>query len=339
MAAGHITRAAADRPLLSVVAPCYNESESLHELYRRVTEVCRANVAEDYEIVLVNDGSRDSTWADIRALTQNDPHVVGVNLSRNHGHQLALSAGLTVCRGARILIIDADLQDPPELLPQMMAEMDKGADVVYGQRADRAGESWFKKTSAAAFYRLLDRMVDIKIPLDTGDFRLISRRALDILNEMPEQHRFIRGMVSWIGLAQRPVIYHRHERFAGETKYPLSKMIKFALDAITGFSIRPLRIAIYLGVLFGLGGIVVLAYTLWTWISGETVQGWTSLMAVVLVLGSVQLLVIGVLGEYLGRLYLESKRRPLFVIDEIVAATAAERVPAGEPARGRAALP
>jgi dolichol-phosphate mannosyltransferase len=182
-------------------------------------------------------------------------------------------------------------------------------------------------------------MVDIKIPLDTGDFRLISRRALDILNEMPEQHRFIRGMVSWIGLAQRPVIYHRHERFAGETKYPLSKMIKFALDAITGFSIRPLRIAIYLGVLFGLGGMVVLAYTLWTWISGETVQGWTSLMAVVLVLGSVQLLVIGVLGEYLGRLYLESKRRPLFVIDEIVAATAAERVPAGEPARGRAALP
>lgn len=334
---------AADRPLLSVVAPCYNESESLHELHRRVSEVCRNNVAEDYEIVLVNDGSSDGTWADIRALTLRDPHVVGVNLSRNHGHQLALSAGLTVCRGARILIIDADLQDPPELLPQMMAEMDKGADVVYGQRADRAGESWFKKTSAAAFYRLLDRMVDVKIPLDTGDFRLISRRALDILNEMPEQHRFIRGMVSWIGLAQRPVVYHRHERFAGETKYPLSKMIKFAIDAITGFSIRPLRIAIYLGVLFGVGGLVVLAYTLYTWISGQTVQGWTSLMAVVLVMGSVQLLVIGVLGEYLGRLYLESKRRPLFVIDEIATQAATTRaaggVAAGEPARGRAAAP
>jgi dolichol-phosphate mannosyltransferase len=342
---GFDTRAdasAAARPrrgvALSIVAPCYNEAEGLQELYRRVSAVCRDTIGSDYEIVLVNDGSSDGTWADIRALTQRDPHVVGVNLSRNHGHQLALSAGLIVCRGARVLVIDADLQDPPELLPQMMTEMDKGADVVYGQRAERVGETWFKKTSAAAFYRLLDRMVDIKIPLDTGDFRLISRRALDILNGMPEQHRFIRGMVSWIGLTQRPVVYRRQERFAGETKYPLSKMIRFAIDAITGFSIRPLRIAIYLGVLFGLGGLIVLAYTLYTWLSGQTLQGWTSLMAVVLVMGSVQLLVVGVLGEYLGRLYLESKRRPLFVIDEIVvqgdatrdtAATAEETAAAG----------
>ena len=316
---------------LSVVAPCYNEAESLQELYRRVSAVCRNTMGVDYEIVLVNDGSADTTWADIRALTRQDPHVVGVNLSRNHGHQLALSAGLTVCRGARVLVIDADLQDPPELLPQMMAEMDKGADVVYGQRTERVGETWFKKTSAAAFYRLLDRMVDIKIPLDTGDFRLLSRRALDILNGMPEQHRFIRGMVSWIGLTQRPVVYRREERFAGETKYPLSKMIRFAIDAITGFSIRPLRIAIYFGAVFGVGGLIVLAYTLYTWISGQTVQGWTSLMAVVLVMGSVQLLVVGVLGEYLGRLYLESKRRPLFVIDEIAVQGETRPAPAAPP--------
>lgn len=316
---------------LSVVAPCYNEAESLQELYRRVSAVCRNTMGADYEIVLVNDGSADTTWADIRALTRQDPHVVGVNLSRNHGHQLALSAGLTVCRGARVLVIDADLQDPPELLPQMMAEMDKGADVVYGQRTERDGETWFKKTSAAAFYRLLDRMVDIKIPLDTGDFRLLSRRALDILNGMPEQHRFIRGMVSWIGLTQRPVVYRRDERFAGETKYPLSKMIRFAIDAITGFSIRPLRIAIYFGAVFGVGGLIVLAYTLYTWISGQTVQGWTSLMAVVLVMGSVQLLVVGVLGEYLGRLYLESKRRPLFVIDEIAVQGETRPAPAAPP--------
>ena len=303
---------------LSVVAPCFNEAEGLQELYRRVTAVCRNVAGEAYEIVLVNDGSSDATWADIRALTARDAHVVGVNLSRNYGHQLALSAGLTVCRGVRVLVIDADLQDPPELLPQMMALMDQGADVVYGQRGERVGETWFKRTSAAMFYRVLHRMVDIDIPLDTGDFRLISRRALDILNDMPEQHRFIRGMVSWIGLTQVPIVYKRQERFAGETKYPLRKMIRFALDAITGFSIRPLRVAIYMGALFGLGGLLVLGYTLYGWLSHETVEGWTSLMAVVLVLGSVQLLVVGVLGEYLGRLYLESKRRPLFVIDEIV---------------------
>jgi dolichol-phosphate mannosyltransferase len=302
---------------ISVVAPCYNEVDSVPELYRRVSRVCQDQVGDAYEIVLINDGSSDGTWPAILALTERDPHVVGVNLARNYGHQLALSAGLSVCSGQRILIIDSDLQDPPELLPQMMSLMDDGADVVYGQRQSRLGESWFKRASAAAFYRILRRLVDIDIPMDTGDFRLISRRALDVLNAMPEQHRFIRGMVSWIGLDQRPLLYQRQQRFAGETGYPLGKMIRFAGDAITGFSIRPLRTAIHFGVLFGFGGLAMLVYTLYAWLSGHTLEGWTSLMTVVLLLGSVQLLVMGVFGEYLGRLYMESKRRPLYVIERI----------------------
>ena len=313
---------------LSVVAPCYNEFESLPELHRRVSKVCQEHVGDGYEFVLVNDGSADGTWSSIRSLAESDPHVVGVNLSRNYGHQLALSAGLSVCRGQRILIIDSDLQDPPELLPQMMALMDQGADVVYGQRENRLGETWFKKLSAAVFYRILKRLVDIEIPLDAGDFRLMSRRALDILNAMPEQHRFIRGMVSWIGLDQRPLPYQRQERFAGETGYPLRKMIRFALDAITGFSIQPLRIATHFGVMFGLGGFVMLMVALYGWLTGRAVEGWTSLMTVILILGSVQLLVVGVLGEYVGRLYTESKRRPLYVIDEI--AVGKRRAEAGD---------
>ncbi len=305
-------------PALSVIAPCYNETETLPELYRRVSKVCREEVGDDYEIVLINDGSSDGTWPSIVSLITGDPHVIGVNLSRNHGHQLALSAGLSVCRGRRVLIIDADLQDPPELLAEMMALMNDGADVVYGQRQSRSGETWLKRASAAAFYRILKRLVDIDIPLDTGDFRLMNRRALDILNAMPERQRFIRGMVSWIGLDQRPVRYRRERRFAGQTKYPLRRMLRLGVDAITGFSIRPLRIAVHFGLLFGLGGFALLVYVLYTWLIGRTVAGWTSVMTVVLLLGSVQLLVLGVFGEYLGRLYMESKHRPLFVIDSIV---------------------
>jgi glycosyltransferase involved in cell wall biosynthesis len=305
-------------PALSVVAPCFIEVETLPELYRRVSNACREQVGDNYEVILINDGSSDGTWPSIVALTMGDPHIVGVNLSRNHGHQLALSAGLSVCGGRRVLIIDADLQDPPELLPQMMALMDDGAEVVYGQRESRSGETWFKMLSAAVFYRILKQLVDIDIPLDTGDFRLMSRRAIDILTAMPEQHRFIRGMVSWIGLDQRPLLYRREKRFAGHTKYPFRKMLRFAADAITGFSVRPLRIAVYFGVLFALGGFAVFAYVLHAWWMDRTIEGWTSTITVVLLLGGVQLLVLGVFGEYLGRLYLESKHRPLFVIDKIV---------------------
>lgn len=306
------------RSALSVVVPCYNEKEGVLELHRRVSTVCYDCVGDAYELVLVNDGSSDATWKIMRELSDVDKHVVAVDLSRNHGHQLALSAGLQLCRAERIFIIDADLQDPPELLPKMMERMDAGCDVVYGQRIKRDGETMFKKASAYAFYRLLNKMVDIDIPPDTGDFRLMSRRALDILNSMPEQHRFIRGMVSWIGMRQEAQPYERAARFAGETKYPLSKMIRFAIDAVTGFSIRPLRIASYLGVCFGVAAVFLMVYAMVEFFLGRTVQGWTSLAVIVLVLGSVQLFVAGVMGEYLGRLYMEAKARPLYIIKEIV---------------------
>lgn len=303
---------------LSVVVPCFNEEDGINELYRRVVAVCESQVGDSYELVLVNDGSRDATWRLIGALSRNDRHVVGINLSRNHGHQLALSAGLQMCRGERVFILDADLQDPPELLPQMMARMDDGCDVVFGQRIKREGETAFKKATAFVFYRLLNRIVDIDIPRDTGDFRLMSRRAVNVLNSMPEHHRFIRGMVSWIGLRQEALPYERAARFAGETKYPLAKMIRFALDAITGFSIRPLRIASYSGLVFGFITLLLLAYVIINYFAGHSVEGWTSLAVIVLALGSAQLFVAGVLGEYLGRLYIESKGRPLYVIQEVL---------------------
>jgi dolichol-phosphate mannosyltransferase len=317
---------------LSVVVPCYNEADGVAELHRRVTDVCRAAIGDDYEIVLVNDGSSDGTWAALTALAGRDPHVVAIQLARNYGHQVALSAGLQICRGERTLILDADLQDPPELLVEMMALMDQGFDVVYGQRQERDGETWFKRTSAAAFYRFFNRLIDVRIPVDTGDFRLMSRKALSHLNAMPEQFRFVRGMVAWIGLRQAPIRYHRSARFAGETKYPLKKMLRFAVDAITSFSVRPLRFASHIGIAFGVLGLVSLGCILTFWLRGDVVPGWTSLAALVLILGSIQLTLLGVFGEYLGRMYIESKRRPLFIIDEIAtSATVAESYPARGP--------
>jgi len=303
---------------LSIVVPCFNEQDSLPEFHRRMSAAAGA-AGEAYEIVFVDDGSTDRTWEVLRALGATDPTVVAVKLSRNHGHQLALTAGLTQCRGERVLVIDADLQDPPELLGAMLAMLDAGADVVYGQRRSRAGETRFKTATAAVFYRLLRRLVEIDIPLDAGDFRLMSRRALDVLNAMPEHHRFIRGMVSWIGLRQVPILYDRDARYAGETKYPLRKMIRFALDAITGFSVAPLRLASVLGGVAAALSLLLMIYTLGSWLLGHTTPGWTSLSSIVLLIGSVQLMVLGIIGEYLGRLYIEVKRRPLFVIETVVA--------------------
>lgn len=309
------------KPRLSVVVPCYNEEPCIDELHRRLMAVCHETCGDDYEIVLVNDGSSDQTWGRIETFAAESDRIVGVNLARNFGHQLALTAGLTICAGERILILDADLQDPPELLPKMMARMDAGADVVYGQRDNREGETWFKKKTAEAFYQLMQRLTDVHIPVNTGDFRLMSRRALDVLLAMPENYRFIRGMVSWVGMNQEALTYSREERFAGRTKYPVAKMALFALDAITSFSIRPLRIASLLGLFMGVAGIGLLLYTLYSWLILDAVNGWTSLMTVLVVVGSVQLFVLGLMGEYLGRLYIESKRRPLFVIQDIVGAS------------------
>jgi dolichol-phosphate mannosyltransferase len=316
------------RPALSVVVPCYNEAACLDVLHARVSAAARAVVGDDHEIVLVNDGSRDQSWAVMERLAASDPRLVAINLSRNHGHQLALTAGLDLCAGERILIIDADLQDPPELLGDMLATMAaESADVVYAVRRKREGETFFKKLTASIFYRVLDRVTDTPIPLDTGDFRLMSRRALDALLSLPEQARFIRGMVAWVGFRQVPFPYDRDERLAGESKYPLGKMIRFALDAVTGFSTAPLRLASHLGlVLTGLS-LLLFAYVAIGWLSGSAVQGWTSTMLVVVFLGAAQMFVLGMIGEYLGRLYVESKRRPLYLIADVAG-----------PARGRATL-
>jgi glycosyltransferase involved in cell wall biosynthesis len=314
---------------LSVVVPCYNEQDGIGELVSRVQAACLGAGVGDHEIVLVDDGSSDRTWAAIARHASEDPRVVGVKLSRNHGHQLALSAGLTFARGERILILDADLQDPPELLGAMMAEMDRGSDVVYGRRRVRHGETTTKKLTAFVFYRLLRALTDVPIPADTGDFRLMTRRALNVLLAMPEQHRFIRGMVSWVGFRQSPVDYDRQPRFVGETKYPLRKMIKFAIDAITGFSTKPLRLATILGLLVGVLGLVLTGYALLAWALDDVVPGWTSTIVPMLLLGSMNLFVLGIIGEYLGRLYMESKARPLFIVEDVARAQTADRVEQG----------
>ena len=259
---------------LSIVVPCYNEVACLGELHARVKAVAERVAPGDHEIVLVNDGSTDGSWAAMTALAARDPALVAVDLSRNHGHQMALTAGLDLCRGERVLIIDADLQDPPELLPDMIATMEReGADVVYAVRRHRSGETPFKRATASAFYRLLRSMTDTDIPVDTGDFRLMSRRALDTFLAMPEQARFIRGMVAWIGFRQVPIAYDRAERVAGSSKYPFGKMVRFALDALTGFSTAPLRLASHIGLALVAATVLLLGYVMIGWLVGGNDRG------------------------------------------------------------------
>ena len=326
-----ISAPAISAPAISIVAPCYNEEAVLPEFVSRVGAVLDGlgyRAAGAAEIVLIDDGSRDGTWAAMTAAAQRDPRVVGVQLMRNHGHQLALTAGLSVCRGERILIIDADLQDPPELLPEMLTSMDQHkADVVYAQRRKRDGETLFKRFTASAFYRLIGRMTDVAIPPDTGDFRLITRRVLDLLLAMPERHRFIRGMVAWIGGRQVAFAYDRKPRAAGETKYPLSRMIRFAADAITGFSVVPLMASMTIGWIMAGVGFLFALYSVIGWMSGRVLPGWTSLSAAIGILGGMQFLMLGVIGAYLGRLYDQSKNRPLFMIRDIVGGSSLEQAP------------
>jgi dolichol-phosphate mannosyltransferase len=308
-------------PQLSIVIPCFNEEACLGALHERLSKAANAAVGGDYEIVLVNDGSRDGSWSIMEQLAARDPRVLAVNLSRNHGHQLALTAGLDLCRGEDVLIIDADLQDPPELLPDMLRTMrESQADVVYGVRKSRAGDTAFKRATAHGFYRLLSRATEVDIPLDAGDFRLMSRRALDAFLAMPEQARFIRGMVAWIGFRQVPFAYDREQRFAGETKYPLGKMVRFALDALTGFSSAPLKLASHAGLALSAGSVLLILYIAYAWAIGRNIPGWTSLMLIVVILGAVQMFVLALMGEYIGRLYNEAKGRPLYIVQEIAGA-------------------
>ncbi len=313
-------------PALSVVIPCYNEELVLDTLHERLGRVCDS-LGLDYEVVLVNDGSKDGTWAKMTSIAVHDPTWVCVNLSRNHGQQLALTAGLSVCRGDHILVIDADLQDPPEALPEMWSILHReGADVVYGQRLSRSGETWFKRASAFWFYWLLGKLSDSKFPRNTGDFRLMSRRVLDQVLAMPERQRYFRGMVSWIGFKQVPYQYERDARAAGQTNYNVRKMTRFAIDAIIGFSTKPLTVATRAGGLCCVAALVTWLAAGWWWVARGEMPTVGLLAGLVFLLSGGQFLALGIIGEYLGRMFDEVRGRPLFLIDQVVRGRAANAV-------------
>jgi len=303
-------------PTFTIIAPVFNEKESLPFLYQRVKEVMDST-GEPWELVLVDDGSRDGSTDEIRSLAAHDKRVRPVIFARNFGHQIAVTAGLDYSRGQAVVIIDADLQDPPEVILEMIQKWREGFEVVFAVRADREGETWFKKFTASAFYRLIYRITDVKIPLDTGDFRLLDRKVVNVMNRMREHHRFLRGMSSWVGFKQVGVSYKRAARFAGETKYPFKKMFKLALNAITGFSYLPLQIATYMGFFSALLALIAIPVVIIMRSLNEgAFFGQASVLIAILFLGGVQLVSLGILGEYVGRIYDEVKGRPLYVVSE-----------------------
>ena len=302
------------RPTISIIAPVYNEHESLPELIRRVHEVMDPS-GETWELVLVDDGSSDGSTDIIRTLAEQDKLVRPVIFARNFGHQIAVTAGMDYSRGDAVIVIDADLQDPPEVMLEMIAKWREGYEVVYAVRAEREGETWFKKLTAATFYRLIYKITDVKIPLDTGDFRLLDRKVVNVMGQMREHHRFLRGMSSWIGFKQIGVSYRRAARFAGETKYPFKKMLKLAMNAITSFSYVPLQAASILGfICAGISLITIPVVIIARAAGSEAFFGQASTLLAVLFLGGVQLISLGILGEYIGRIYDEVKGRPLYVV-------------------------
>lgn len=302
----------------SIVVPVFNEELVAEESYQRLKAVMDST-GEAYELIFVNDGSRDRTAEIIAEICAKDKNVKLINFSRNFGHQTAITAGMDNSCGQAVVVIDADLQDPPEVILEMVKKWKEGYDVVYGQRLKRKGETWFKKVTAKAFYRLLASMTSVDIPVDTGDFRLIDRKVCDVMSSLTEKNRYVRGLVSWVGFRQTAVSYVRDERFAGETKYPLKKMLKFAMDGITTFSYKPLKISTYVGFLVALLSfiylIVVICLRLFT---DVTVTGWASTLAVSLIFNGVILMMLGIIGEYIGRIYDETKNRPLYIIREKV---------------------
>jgi glycosyltransferase involved in cell wall biosynthesis len=307
---------ALDHPTLSVVAPCFNEEGVLHELYRRISQVLDGSGAS-WELVLVNDGSRDRTPEIMRELHAQDERVKVVDFARNFGHQIAVTAGMDYAQGDAVVLIDADLQDPPELILEMLAKWREGYEVVYAIRAERKGETWFKEFTAKMFYRIIYKITDINIPMDTGDFRLMDRKVVNALKTMHEKHRFMRGMSVWVGFRQTGVKYVRAERYAGETKYPLKKMLKFAMDGITSFSYFPLQVATYFGFAAALLAVLGILVTIVLRLSGShAFFGQATTLVSVLFLGGVQLICLGIIGEYLGRIYDEVKGRPLYIVRE-----------------------
>ena len=300
----------------SIIAPIYNERDNLPELHRRVTEVMDST-REPWELILVDDGSSDGSSDIIRELAKKDKHIRPVIFARNFGHQVAVTAGLDYSRGDAVVIIDADLQDPPELILEMAKKWEEGNEVVFAVRAEREGESWFKLWTASLFYRIISRITDVKIPLDTGDFRLMDRKVVSVMNKMRERHRFLRGMSAWVGFKQVGVEYKRAARVAGETKYPFRKMFRLAINAITGFSYFPLQVATFFG--FISAGVAILAIPIviaMRIVGNGAFTGQATTLIAVLFLGGVQLISLGILGEYIGRLYDEAKGRPLYIVRE-----------------------
>lgn len=302
--------------VVSVIAPIYNEADSVSELMHRVKDVMES-VGEPWELILVDDGSSDGSTDRIHHLASTDSRVRAVIFARNFGHQIAVTAGLDYSRGQAVVIIDADLQDPPEIIPDMIAKWRQGYEVVYAVRRERRGEGWFKRVTASIFYRLIYRITDVDIPVDTGDFRLLDRKVVDALASMRERHRFLRGMSSWVGFRQIGVPYDRDPRFAGETKYSLGKMIRFALNAVTGFSYFPLQMATFFGFASAiLSALAIPVVVILRLMGNQAFFGQATTLIAVLFLGGVQLISLGILGEYLGRLYDEAKGRPLYVVRE-----------------------
>jgi len=302
----------------SVVIPVYNEEEVVSESYKRLKKVmdgCEGS----YELIFVDDGSKDRTLSILHQIRQEDPNVRILSFSRNFGHQPAITAGMDAASGDAVVVIDADLQDPPEVIPLMIGKWKQGYEVVYGKRSKREGESAFKKTTAKLFYRTLNAMTDVDIPVDTGDFRLIDRRVCDAMKSLPERNRYVRGLVSWVGFRQTAVEYVRHERYAGVTKYPLKKMIKFASDALTAFSHKPLQLSIWIGALLSAVSFIALVVTVIRKLffdPGNMVSGWASLTALSLFFNGVVLIMLGIIGGYIGRIYDETKARPLYIVAE-----------------------
>jgi len=302
----------------SIVAPCWNEEGNLRELYRRITLVMEQS-GEPWELVLVNDGSTDNTLAVMQELHASDSRVHYVDFARNFGHQIAVTAGMDYAQGDAVILIDSDLQDPPELILEMIKKWKEGFHVVYAVRSERQGETWFKLVTAKIFYRLIYRITDVDIPLDTGDFRLMDRKVVDKMKLMKEHRRFIRGMTRWVGFKQTGVQYVREERFAGETKYPFRRMLKFATDAITGFSYFPLQLATFIGFFIAILSALFILVVIIARLSGyQAFLGQATTLVMVLFLGAVQLISLGIIGEYLGRIYDEVRGRPLYVVNEAV---------------------
>ena len=306
------------KPVLSVVVPVYNEEVVVFESYKRLKEVLES-LHEAYELIFVNDGSRDATPDIVRSICEADSTVHFIDFARNFGHQTAITAGMDYASGEAVVVIDADLQDPPEVIPAMIAKWREGYDVVYGKRAERKGETLFKRFTSAAFYRVLQKLTDVDIPVDTGDFRLIDRKVCDALKLVKERNRYIRGIISWLGFRQTGVEFVRDKRFAGETKYPFKKMLRFAFDGITSFSVRPLKLSSYVGGIVSFVGFIYLLVVMYEKLfTNLTVTGWTSMMAVSLFFNGVVLMMLGIIGEYIGRIYDEAKGRPLYVVRETV---------------------